>query len=183
MQWKWRTASHRKMASQELTNHNSDGTRRFKWPVNRLFVQQLVGVHIKGDTKAPHNWTFVGINHRWPVDSPHSGPVTRKVFPYRDVMQALRHVDDTKWKHFPRYRPFERGIHRSPVNSPHKGQWCGALLFSLICTWRNDWVNNTEAGELRRHRVHYDTTVMIYLPVVNISVKITPRTHVIPNMA
>ena len=25
------------------------------------------------------------------------------------------------------------GIHRSPVNSPHKGQWRGALMFSLIC--------------------------------------------------
>ena len=35
-----------------------------------------------------------------------------------------------KWKHFPRYWPFVRGIHRSPVNSPHKGQWRGALMFS-----------------------------------------------------
>ena len=26
-----------------------------------------------------------------------------------------------KWKHLPRYWPFVRGIHRSPVNSPHKG--------------------------------------------------------------
>ena len=38
-----------------------------------------------------------------------------------------------KWKHFPRYWPPVRGIHRSPVNSPHKGQWRGALKFSLIC--------------------------------------------------
>ena len=42
------------------------------------------------------------------------------------------HDDVIKWKHFPRYRPFVRGIHRSPANSPHKGQWCGALMFSLI---------------------------------------------------
>ena len=34
-----------------------------------------------------------------------------------------------KWKHFPRYWPFVRGIQRSPVNSPHKGQWRGALMF------------------------------------------------------
>ena len=33
------------------------------------------------------------------------------------------HDDVIKWKHFPRYWPFVRGIHRSPVNSPHKGQW------------------------------------------------------------
>ena len=59
-----------------------------------------------------------------------------------------------------RYWPFVRGIHRSPVNSPHKGQWRGALMFSLICTRINGWVNNDEAGDLRRHRAHYDVTVM-----------------------
>ena len=31
------------------------------------------------------------------------------------------HVDVIKGKHFPRYWPFVRGIHRWPVNSPHKG--------------------------------------------------------------
>ena len=44
-----------------------------------------------------------------------------------------------KWKHFPRYWPFVWKIHRSPVNSPHKGQWRWALMFSLICTWTNGW--------------------------------------------
>ena len=43
-----------------------------------------------------------------------------------------QHDDVIKWKHFPRYWPFVREIHWSPVNSPHKGQWRGALLFSLI---------------------------------------------------
>ena len=43
------------------------------------------------------------------------------------------HDDVIKWKHFPRYWPFVREIHRSPVNSSHKGQWRGALMFSLIC--------------------------------------------------
>ena len=47
-----------------------------------------------------------------------------------------------------------------PMNSPHKGQWRGALIFSLICAWINDWVNNREAGDLRRHRGHYDVNVM-----------------------
>ena len=74
---------------------------------------------------------------------------------------AQDHNDVIKWKHFPRHWPFVRGIHRSPVNSPHKGQWRGALMFSLICAWINDWVNNREAGELRRHHTHYDITVMI----------------------
>ena len=52
------------------------------------------------------------------------------------------------------------GIHRGPVNSPHKDQWRGALMFSLICVWINGWVNNREAGDLRRYRAHYDVTVM-----------------------
>ena len=52
------------------------------------------------------------------------------------------------------------GIHRPPVNSPHKGQWCGALMFSLICARINGWVNNGEAGDLTRHRAHYDVIVM-----------------------
>ena len=56
--------------------------------------------------------------------------------------------------------------YRSPVNSPHKSQWRGALMFSLICTWMNGWVNNREAGDLRRHRTHYDVTVMC--PEVNV---------------
>ena len=49
-----------------------------------------------------------------------------------------------------------------PVNSPHKGQWRGALMFSLICVWINGWVNNGEAGDLKRHRSHYDVIVIIH---------------------
>ena len=73
------------------------------------------------------------------------------------------HDDVIKWKHFPRNWPFVRGIHRSPVNSPHKGQWRGALMFSLICVWINGWVNNREAGDLRRYRAHFDVTVMLVI--------------------
>ena len=70
------------------------------------------------------------------------------------------HDDVIKWKHFPRQWPFVRGIHRWSVNSRHKGQWRGALLFCLIGAWIHGWVNNGEAGDLRRHRAHYDVTVM-----------------------
>ena len=72
------------------------------------------------------------------------------------------------WRHqmetFSAYWPFVWGIHRSTVNSPHKGQWRGNLMFSLICAWINGWVNNREAGDscsLWRHRARYDVTVMI----------------------
>ena len=71
----------------------------------------------------------------------------------------LIHDDVIKWKH---YWPFVQGIHRSPANSPHKGQWPRALIFSLTCAWIKGWVNNREAGDLRRHRAHYDVTLMTY---------------------
>ena len=74
-------------------------------------------------------------------------------------------VNVTWWRHqmetFWRYWPFVRGIHRSPVNSPHNGQCRGALMSSLICAWINGWLNNGEAGGLRCHRTHYDVTVML----------------------
>ena len=65
-----------------------------------------------------------------------------------------------QWEHFPHNWPFVRGIHRSPANSPHKGQWRGALMFTLICARIDGWVNNREAGDLRRYRPHYDVIVM-----------------------
>ena len=87
-------------------------------------------------------------------------------YPYKhpiivySLYDSHAHNDLIKWKHFPRYCPFVRWIHRSPVNSPHKGQWCGALMFPLICAWINGWVNNRKAGDLRRNCAHYDVTVM-----------------------
>ena len=77
------------------------------------------------------------------------------------VGDAIAHDDVIKWKHFPRNWPFVREIHRSPVNFPHKSQWRGALMFSLIYAWINDWVNNREAGDFRRQRGHYDVIVML----------------------
>ena len=35
-------------------------------------------------------------------------------------------------------------------------------MFSLICAWINGWVNNSLAGDLRRHRAYYDVTVMLH---------------------
>ena len=50
------------------------------------------------------------------------------------------------------------------MSSPRKGQWRGALIFSLICVWINGWVNNREAGDLRRRRIHYDVILIINQP-------------------
>ena len=64
------------------------------------------------------------------------------------------------WKHFSRYWPIVREIHRCPMDSHHKGQWRGALMFSLMCAWTNGWANNGNAGALRPHSAHYDVVVM-----------------------
>ena len=72
----------------------------------------------------------------------------------------IKHEDVIQWRHFPRYWPFVRGIHQSPENSPHKCQWHGALMFSLICTWTNSWVHNQDTGDLWCHLAHYDIILM-----------------------
>ena len=72
----------------------------------------------------------------------------------------VRHDDIIKWKHFPRNWPFVGGIHRSRWIPRTKGQLRGALMFSLICVWINGQVNNSEVGDLRLHRGHYDVIVI-----------------------
>ena len=57
------------------------------------------------------------------------------------------HDDVIKWRHFPRHWNFVWGIHQWPMLS---------LLYALT----NHWVNNRDAGGLRRHRAHYDVTVL-----------------------
>ena len=69
------------------------------------------------------------------------------------------------WRH--QMKTFSALLDICAGNSPvpgefpiHKGQWRGALMFSLICARINGWVNNREAGDFRCHRAHYDVIVM-----------------------
>ena len=78
----------------------------------------------------------------------------------RECDSVFKHGEVIKWKHFPRYWSFVRRIQRPPVNSPHKGQWRGALMISLICVWINDWNKQswgwwfeTLSRSLWRHRI------------------------------
>ena len=83
------------------------------------------------------------------------------LFPaYQLYVGDIYHDDVIRRKTKSHYWPFIRGFHRWPVNSPHKGQWHGALMFPLIYAWTNSWANNWDTGDLRRHRAHCDVTVM-----------------------
>ena len=64
----------------------------------------------------------------------------------------------TWWRH--QMETFSALLAICAGNSPHKGQWRGALMFSGMCARINRWVNNREAGDLRRYRHHYDVIVM-----------------------
>ena len=62
------------------------------------------------------------------------------------LVNYIQYDDVIKWKHFQHYWPFVRGLLRSPMDSPHKGQWRGASVFSFICAstqlskqWRRWW--------------------------------------------
>ena len=60
-------------------------------------------------------------------------PMGNHIFQISLELNRWDHDEVIKWKLFPNYWPFVRGIHRWPVGSPHKGQWRRALMFSLIC--------------------------------------------------
>ena len=79
------------------------------------------------------------------------------------ITLGRRHDVAIRRKHFPCCWPFVRGIHRSPVDSPHKDQWREALMSSLICVWTNDWANNRDRDNFRRHQAHYDLTVRAHI--------------------
>ena len=76
----------------------------------------------------------------------------------KDMGKITRHENhpQTWWRHqlehFPCYLAFATvpGIHRSPVNSHHKGQRRGALILSLICAWTNGCINNRDAGDVMK---------------------------------
>ena len=53
---------------------------------------------IKENIKAPRHWPFVRGIHRWPVISPHKGPVTRKMLPLRDVIMSNGVMLSRFWK-------------------------------------------------------------------------------------
>ena len=69
------------------------------------------------------------------------------------------HDDIIKWKHFCFTFPLwgESTWYRwIPLTKASDAEF----LYSFTCVWTNGWENNRNDGYLRRHRAHYDVTVM-----------------------
>ena len=145
------------------SNHHCGVTRVVKRKIlMTLRLKYMVVSQSKRGNLTEHNTTrYIKQENGW-AGVIHCFTVVSRMVAYLcwRIVVNLQHDDVIKWKHFPSYWTFVRGIHRSPVDSPHKGQWRGALMCSLICAWINGWVNNHKAGDLRRHRAHYDVIVM-----------------------
>ena len=113
-------------------------------PAIKSFVQQLPWLAIAKTSTLRIPGPMRGI-YRWAVYFPYQGPEMLNAYACHHMVQTVcgsksrrpnglpdiasgTHDDVIKWKHFPRHWPFVRGIHRPPVNSPHKGQWRGAFF-------------------------------------------------------
>ena len=84
----------------------------------------------------------------------------RHPIPFHNCSCNLKHYLISWWRHQMETFSALPAFNRWPVNFPPNGQWRGALMSSLISVWTNSWVNNRFAGDLIRHRGHYDVTVM-----------------------
>ena len=122
---------------------------------NKIIVSMRLTGHLFND-RLIDGWCLMSKR----VLRTHSTHVTCWSVPIGLILIFVFSDDVIKWNNFPRYWRDVRGIHRSSVNSPHKGQWRRALKFSFICACTYGWVNNRDAVDLRRHRAHYDVTVM-----------------------
>ena len=112
------------------------------------------------DTQRSPAWIWLIFSKILKTDIPHKTPWTSLL--YDNFLQIQKPW--AWWRH--QMETFSALLAICAGNSPvagefpHKGQWRGALMSSLICTWINGWVNNGDAGDLRRHRAHYDVPVM-----------------------
>ena len=99
-------------------------------------------------------------------------------------LERLSPDDVIKWKHFQRYWPFVRGIQRSPVKSPHKGQWRGALIFDdeRLSKQPWGWWFETPSHPFWCHRNDVKECEMGYLEIVSCQWKTRNRTRMVDDI-
>ena len=142
---------------------------RFLWWFNNLANDMLpkypslppTGMVIPGDFPRKID-KVVRVFNLALLSSPQMSKKSSAVRNFVFTITKFTHDEVIKRKHFPRYWRFARGIHQSPADSHHKGQWRRSLMASLIFAWTNAWASNRDAGDLRRRRTSYDVTVMMW---------------------
>ena len=122
-----------------------------------------VGTTINQTLKTRHSLIWVNIVSGNGLVPDGTKPLPEPMLTYHQEVKC-QSSRSTWWRHqmetFSALLATLQGIHGSPVNSPHKRPVTWSLMFSLICAWINDWVNNREAGDLRRYHAHYDVILM-----------------------
>ena len=126
---------------------------RLKSPASRLFTQPFIQAYIKENIKAPRRpLAFVQGIHRWPVNPPQKWTVTRKMFPFDDVIMSWSNMPVLSVKRFPQYWSFVMGIQWLWVDSPHHQEpVMQALVISLLLIYTSCWMKSSVAGDLKRH--------------------------------
>ena len=74
------------VASESIAMTSNWAHWRLKSPASRLFTQAVIQGADQRKHQSSASLAFVLGIHRWPVNSPHKGPVTRKMFPFDDVI-------------------------------------------------------------------------------------------------
>ena len=110
---------------------------------------------------------------RWPSNIPQSAGTLVNKSGFRvdqpltmnDIIHCIVEEDEIRWQRH-QMEQFSALLDLCAGTSPVTGEFptqrpmTRSLMFCLICAWINDWVNNRDAGDLRRHRAHYDVIVM-----------------------
>ena len=137
----------------------------------RTITSQITGVSIvcttvaKENIKAPCHWSLWW----WPVDSPHKGPVTRKMFPFDDVIMSTIWIlgwmffSENVCSIFTVSRKCSQLLrNHSGFLFVHPSARNFGVSIRLSVSPAHDWVSNRDAGDFRRHHAHFDVTVMEY---------------------
>ena len=61
-------------------------------PITSLTIVYSAVYSVAGQHQSSASLVFVRVIHRWPVNSPHKGPVTRKMFPFHDVIMNFSNL-------------------------------------------------------------------------------------------
>ena len=117
------------MALHDVSNH-----RRLDCFLNRLFRRRL---------KKPASLAVVKGVHRWPVDSPHKGPLSWEMFPFDDVIMISR---GGMLDIYRKYR--KHGVRLSYM--------VNTMTADIIASWRGTRANSEKAWFLEKQVKSYE---------------------------